>query len=122
MFNYSIEIRRFNTPMGKLVAMGDIIIDDIMRLTGFKVFDGTKGLFVSPPSHKGKDKDGNEKYFDDILFLGEPGGAAKEEISKAFIDAYLAAETTSAKTNAAKAQVKANETAAPPKAKTGKLW
>ena len=60
MFSYSIRIKRIPNPRGKIVAFASITIDEVFQFDGFKVIDGSKGLFVSHPQHKGKDKEGND--------------------------------------------------------------
>jgi DNA-binding cell septation regulator SpoVG len=89
MFSYSIFVRKINNP--KLKGVATVTIDDVMDLEGFKIIDGTKGLFVSVPSHKGTVvEDGNkvEKYFDDIRFKGELGKEFADELKSAIINAY----------------------------------
>jgi DNA-binding cell septation regulator SpoVG len=84
MFSYSFKIRKLNTP-SKLKAFVSIVIDDVMEVDGFKIVDGSNGLFVSAPSHKGtvmEDGVKVEKYFDDVRFVGEEGIAISNELSK----------------------------------------
>ena len=117
MFSYSIQIRPLTNPNSKLKAFATVTIDDILDLEGFKVIDGSKGLFVSVPSHKGtvvEDGVSVEKYFDDIRFKGEEGSTFAEELKSSIINAYNSASTSSSSTNhsnanrAATAAVNAN--------------
>ena len=90
MFSYSFKIRKLNTQ-SKLKAFVSIVIDDIMEVDGFKIIDGSNGLFVSAPSHKGtvmEDGVKVEKYFDDVRFVGEEGIATFNEIKQAIIAQY----------------------------------
>ena len=52
MFSYNIQVRKINKPGLKIKAVASIIIDDIMSIDGFKIIEGSKGLFVSVPNHK----------------------------------------------------------------------
>jgi|TARA_Y100000034_G_scaffold121453_1_gene165677 stage V sporulation protein G len=115
MFSYSISVRRINNQNSKLKAFATVTIDDILDLEGFKIIDGSKGLFVSVPSHKGnvmEDGISVEKYFDDIRFKGEEGIAFAEELKAAIINEYTkSSSTNTSKPNraaAATANVKAN--------------
>jgi len=123
MFNYAIEIRKLSKPMGKLMGFASLKIDDVMKIEGFRILDGTKGLFCAPPSHQGKGKnDAGETvptWYDDITFGGEDGVAIKEEIYKNIVEAYLKESGSTAKQDAAQAQANVNEQAAPD---GKKLW
>ena len=91
MFSYSISVRRINNQNSKLKAFATVTIDDLLDLEGFKIIDGSKGLFVSVPSHKGnvmEDGISVEKYFDDIRFKGEKGIAFAEELKASIINEY----------------------------------
>lgn len=89
MFSYSIKLRKINSP--KLKGVASIVLDNIMEIDGFKVIEGSKGLFVSVPSHKGtvvEEGQKVEKYFDDVRFPGEQGQEFSEELKKAILDEY----------------------------------
>lgn len=91
MFSYSISVRPLNNRNSKLKAFVTVTIDDIMDIEGFKIIDGSKGLFVSVPSHKGtvmEDGVSVEKYFDDIRFKGEDGTSFAEELKASIINEY----------------------------------
>ena len=90
MFSYSFKIRRINTN-SKLKAFVTIVIDDVLEVDGFKIIDGSKGLFVSAPSHKGTvNEDGQqvEKWFDDVRFVGENAMDIGDEIKRAIIEQF----------------------------------
>lgn len=89
MFSYSIRVRRINSP--KLKAVAVVTIEDLMEIEGFKIINGSKGLFVSVPSHKGtvqEDGVSVEKYFDDVRFPGEAGKEFGDELKAAILTAY----------------------------------
>ena len=90
MFSYSFKIRPINKA-SKLKAFVTIVIDDVMEVDGFKIIDGSKGLFVSAPSHKGTvNEDGQqvEKWFDDVRFVGDNAMDIAAEIKRAIIEQY----------------------------------
>lgn len=117
MFSYSFKIRRLSTQ-SKLKAFVSIVIDDVMEVDGFKIIDGSNGLFVSAPSHKGtvmEDGVKVEKYFDDVRFVGDEGIAISNEIKQAIINEYTSGTgAASAPTRAAAAKAQAN-ISTPPK-------
>ena len=91
MFSYEIKVRRITKPNLKIKAVASLLIDGIMSIEGFKVIDGSKGLFVSVPNHKGtimEDGVKVDKYFDDVRFLGEEGVSISQEIKDAILQAY----------------------------------
>lgn len=135
MFSYSFKIRKLNTP-SKLKAFVSIVIDDVIEIDGFKIVDGSNGLFVSAPSHKGtvmEDGVKVEKYFDDVRFVGEEGLAISNEIKQAIISQYnsgsdiavnasVPAETPT-RAAAAKAQTSVSKPkASKPSARKEPLW
>ena len=107
MFSYSISVRPINNPNSKLKAFATVTIDDLVDLEGFKIIDGSKGLFVSVPSHKGtvvEDGVSVEKWFDDIRFKGDEGYAFAEELKNSIINEYnnSSTKTSSPVTNQAR--------------------
>lgn len=89
MFSYSVNVRKISNP--KLKAICSLIIDGVLVIDGFKIINGSNGLFVSVPSHKGtivEDGQQVEKYFDDIRFMGDNAGDVAREIKDAIIAAY----------------------------------
>ena len=49
---------------GSTKAYASINLDGVFAVNDIRVVEGKKGLFISLPNRKGKDKDGNEKYYD----------------------------------------------------------
>lgn len=133
MFSYSFKIRKLNTP-SKLKAFVSIVIDDVMEIDGFKIVDGSNGLFVSAPSHKGtvmEDGVKVEKYFDDVRFVGEEGIAISNEIKQAIISQYNSGSDSASTNNtpaptraaAAKAQTSVSKPkASKPATRKEPLW
>jgi stage V sporulation protein G len=53
-----VQVFPIPEPTGKLKAFARILIADCLLLTSLRVYEGTKGLFVSypnDPNHKGED-------------------------------------------------------------------
>lgn len=92
MFSYSIKVNKLKNPAGKIVAFAALLIDDVLEVHGFRVINGSKGLFVSPPQHLGKVKNEagqlEDKYFDDVRFVGDNWQEVSDEIKAAIITAY----------------------------------
>lgn len=89
MFSYSVKVRKINNA--KLKGVATLIIDDILEIDGFKIIEGSNGLFVTPPSHKGtvvEDGQKVEKYFDDIRFVQENGIAFRDEMKQTILEKY----------------------------------
>lgn len=124
MFSYSISVRPLNNPNSKLKAFVTVTIDDIMDIDGFKIIDGSKGLFVSVPSHKGtvvEDGVSVEKYFDDIRFKGEDGTSFAEELKTSIINEYnnnSSSPSTSPNSNSSRAATAAVNASAKPSSST----
>ncbi len=70
---------------GNIMAMASITLDDAFVVSGLKVMNGSKGLFVDMPSQKGKDQNGNVKYYDTAFPLSKE---LRGDINKAVLDAY----------------------------------
>ena len=111
MFSYSIKVKTVKNPRGKIMAFASLIIDDVLEVDGFKVINGSKGLFVSAPQHKGKDKEGNDSWFEDVRFVGDETvrDTVKTEIYQAIINEYNKNSSTSNRASAAQSHVASNE-------------
>jgi len=111
MFSYTVNINRIKQPLGKIVAFASLLIEETLEVHGFRVINGAKGLFVSPPQHKGKGKDeeGNQvdKWYDDVRFIGDNSDDAKQEVFNSILAAYN--DGANAKASAAKSQAKVND-------------
>lgn len=51
---------------GNTKAFGRFTIAECVNIS-FSIVDSKNGLFVSLPSHKGKDKDGGDKWYHDVF-------------------------------------------------------
>lgn len=98
--NYSVRVFQIQNPKSKLVGFGSLLIEDMIQVDGFKIFDGTNGLFVKAPAHEGKNKEGERAWYDDVKFIGDDGkpvdfkdkesaaALCRDEIFKSMIEAY----------------------------------
>lgn len=113
MFSYRIKVRKINSA--KLKGVASLVIDDVIEIDGFKIIDGSKGLFVSVPSHKGtimEDGVKVEKYFDDVRFPGEQAQEVGNEIKQAILAEYNSASDPLSSNASQSNAVKAKQTAA----------
>ena len=69
---------------GKLRAYFDVQTDEGFTIKGFRIVEGINGLFVSPPSQKGKD----EEWYDTVFVAPE----LREELNHTAIQHYGMAE------------------------------
>ena len=65
---------------GKTVAFFDFQTPEKITIKGFKIVNGSKGLFISPPTEKGKDG----KYYESVVLPQE----MKDRLSKLAMDEY----------------------------------
>ncbi|RPI73066.1 MAG: hypothetical protein EHM47_06870 [Ignavibacteriales bacterium] len=65
---------------GKTAAFFDIQTNDGITIKGFKVVNGSNGLFVSSPNEKGKDG----KYYETVILPKE----MKDSLEKLAVDEY----------------------------------
>lgn len=65
---------------GKTVAFLDIQTDDDIIIKGFRLVNGSNGLFLASPDEKGKDG----KYYDKVILPNE----LKEKLTQLAIDEY----------------------------------
>ena len=80
-----MKIERMNKgSWGKLRAYFDVQTDEGFTIKGFRIVEGINGLFVSPPSQKGKD----EEWYDTVFVAPE----LREELNHTAIQHYGMAE------------------------------
>lgn len=125
MFNYSVKVFKIQNPKSKLVGFASLLIEDVLQVDGFKIFDGSNGIFVKVPSHEGKNKEGERAWYDDVKFIAEDGkpvdfkdkestaALCRDEIFKSIVEAYNStgsssqqnsSNTTTTRGDAARAQ------------------
>ena len=62
-----MTIERINKgSWGKVRAFFDIRTEEGLVVKGFKIMEGINGLFVSMPSQKGKNQQGEDEWFDTV--------------------------------------------------------
>ena len=69
-----------NDSGGKTAAFFDIQTNDGIIIKGFRIVNGSNGLFVSAPNDKGKDG----KYYDNVILPKE----MKSEVEKMALEEY----------------------------------
>lgn len=69
-----------NDSGGKTAAFFDIKTNDGIIIKGFRIVNGSNGLFVSAPNDKSKDG----KYYDNVILPTE----MKSEVEKQAIEEY----------------------------------
>lgn len=108
MFNYSVKVYPIQNPKGKQLAFADITVEDLLTVKGFKVFEGSNGLFAKVPDQKGAEKEGVAQYYPTVTFNetkegDEKQGPAQKEILAAIVEAYKEATTDNSRGKAAAA-------------------
>lgn len=113
---YNATVNLVNTQGSSLRAFATVFvkIDDefTVALNGFRVIEGSKGIFVTPPQTKANkpDENGKFKYYNDIRFLEEDlpegtyDGPQEKAAKDAVLEAYGAAIGTATRGGAASAQ------------------
>jgi stage V sporulation protein G len=69
-----------NNSAGKTVAFFDMQTNDGIVIKGFRIVNGSNGLFVSSPDEKGKDG----KYYESVVLPKE----IKDELQKIALEKY----------------------------------
>jgi DNA-binding cell septation regulator SpoVG len=120
MMNYDVRVNKIQNPKTALVGFATLVIEDAIEIKGFKIFSGKSGLFCKNPSEK-QTKDGEEKYFDTVWFLGDKAeGTFTTELQAEIFDQMLAAyndqeeRTQPTRAAAGRANVEAARPQAPP--------
>lgn len=113
-FNYSVRVNLIKNPQGKTKAFANIIVGDIMEVCGFKIVEGSRGLFVSAPQTKGE-KDGGTVWYDNVRFLdfdreAKKRGTFNEEVFAVILEEYNKVAGTNRRGAAAAAQAASTDT------------
>jgi len=77
---------------GKVKAFFDVE-NSGFEMKGFRLVEGINGLFVSMPSRKGTDENGNDKWFDTIWIESRD---VREQLNTLALAEYNSAESTNA--------------------------
>lgn len=94
-----------------------------MKLKGFKIFEGKNGLFCKPPQTKGKNKDGEDAWFDDIQFVDSAEeNTFREEVYSTIIKEYSRKVNTSSSSYKAEAASTQSSYSNQSKKSTKPLW
>ena len=104
MFNYETKVYPVQNPKSKIVAYASLLIEGVFEVTGFKIFQGASGLFVKPPQHLGKDKDGNDTWYDDARFVGDQSKDIREEVFSTMVGTYNSTVSGSSRSSNTSAQ------------------
>ncbi len=130
-FSYSVRVFKLKNPSGKMRAFGSVTIDDRIEIKGFRIIDGSNGRFVAPPQTKGKDAEGNDKWYDDVWFPGgkdepeDPGQKFRTELFAAFLAEYESGAAAQPQKSEAETQADsaaANAAVGEPGAGRQKFW
>ena len=113
--NYEVDVRRINSA--KLKGVATVTIEGLMQIDGFKIIEGSNGLFVSVPSHKGtivEDGVKVEKYFDDVRFPTDEGKEFAVELKDTILAAFNGSSPSQEQTTTQSTAVKKRQESAPP--------
>ena len=80
-----MKIERMNKgSWGKARAFFDIRTQEGLVVKGFKIMEGINGLFVSMPSQKGKNQQGEDEWFDTVWVEKE----LRDQLNQLALNAY----------------------------------
>ncbi len=82
-----ITLRPFSSKNTSTVAFVDLELDECLVIKGITLIEDREPdkYFLGFPSKKGKDKDGNEKYFNTVFPIAKE---YREQLTKAVIKKY----------------------------------
>ena len=84
---FTAKITKMGDGSSKIKAFADVSFEGGFRVTGIKVCQGSKGLFIGMPSNAYTNSDGEKKYTD-IFFPTTK--EAREALTKEVISKYKA--------------------------------
>ena len=73
--NVKIKVRKYESASSKTKAFVELKLDNVLIVKGLSLVEGKKGLFLSYPASKGKDKN----YYNSIYSLDKDWGKQLEE-------------------------------------------
>lgn len=78
--NLFTDVRIWPTNHKTIKANGSVVVAGVVKVN-FKVQEGSKGLWVTMPSHKSKDKEGKEQWYNDVFLVEEDHRKALQELA-----------------------------------------
>ena len=90
-FNFTAQVNVLRNPTGNLQAFATLVVNGVVAIDNFRIIRSRDGnLFVSAPSHKGKDKEGNDTWYNDVRFFEDKEeGKFRGPIADAAFDVIL---------------------------------
>lgn len=82
----NVSVYTLNDSNSKTVALATVTIADCLVLTGLKIVNGKKGMFVSMPQRKLSKPDKNGNEYADIFFPVTHD--FREDLNNAILDEY----------------------------------
>ena len=137
MFSYTFEFKALPDSTGPVQAFADLIIEDTLKISGFKIMKNQKNgeLWVSPPQEKSAktDEAGKPVYFPKVWWLDAKADEedrrtkSEDEVYTAMIEAFQGSKATNARQAAAGAHARRNgptpePAKAPEKPRRTKIW
>lgn len=75
-----VRMNKMNNPSSKTSAFFDVETDDGIIIKGFRIVNGSNGLFISLPDQRGKDG----KFYDTVILPKE----MKDSLEKIALEEY----------------------------------
>ena len=105
----SAKVNVLKDPKGSMRAYATLVVDGLIEINGFRVIEGSKGLFAAAPQTKGSkpDENGKDQYFDDVRYsdADEKGFSdTKNQVQSCILEAYGAALGEGTRANTATAR------------------
>jgi hypothetical protein len=95
MLNFKAKVHILKNSSNALVGFAKLIINDVIEIDGFKIFNGRNGIFVAAPSTQSSKPDinGKPQYFDSTRFLedtpeGVMQGPVQQTAYRAILEEY----------------------------------
>ena len=85
---FKAKITRMGDGNSKIKAIADVSFEGGFRVTGIKVCQGSKGLFLGMPSNSYTNSDGEKKY---TVLFNPTTKEAREALTKEVLSKYRAA-------------------------------
>lgn len=79
-----IKVWPITSGVGKIKANGSFLVDEAFKIK-YTVRAGPKGLFVGFPGKYGKDKEGKDQWYSDVLIIDDD---VRKDVSDKVLAAY----------------------------------